>query len=692
MSRAGLLATTLLISLVDWGITEGADAALGTEFNGLLAITTATIPEGTVDTVYTAKLQVVNAVSPLRWTIVSGTLPPGLIVHYQTGVVGGDPLTPGQFRFTVQVSDSSTPRQVATRSFTINVAAMVSSPKGRPLKGCGVIAGSGQYYLTSDVTSAGTCFSIQADDVTLDLNGYTVSYGSGGGTTSHYGILGRACWDRSTPDLGDNPCGVNFAGLIVEHGKILQDVHAPPYSHAISLGQGKGAGLVVHDVEITVASPSSAAVLTSWAGGAHHIYKNTLHSNGGSGSVKNRYAEEGTVIRIGLDSGPAAPNYVHDNVITSSPQGGILTQAPYSEVYNNRVTLTSWYTNDFCFYAWGPNMEISGNTCDNSAGSGRGIDVSNSNTVVHDNQIKVRELARNAEYNGCQGGGAFGIRIAADKLPNTVTDGNEIWNNDVTAIVDQCEASGLRLTSLHPTTTNLIHDNTFLVQRIGATALIAAAITGAGDDGGAKVFHNKFVADSAGLYDHYDPMSNLVFVNNTFSPGTNPDPSGWKLVILRNGEPSTGLVFQDTVFQDGATDAASGVPIGFAGWGSAEEFFLTWTVSINVVGENKTPIAGATIQLTDSQGAMTSHMTDNRGSVSEIGREYRWYNDASVAGLKKNFSPYSVSISAPRCRPDIFDLTVTRTEQITRTLTCQQHVPTTGHQGASSDGRMNRQQ
>jgi len=610
-------------------------------------------------------------VSPLRWTIISGTLPPGLIAHYQTGVIGGDPLAPGQFSFTVQVRDSSTPSQVATRSFTINVSRDSDSPKSRPLRACGVIAKSGQYYLASDVTSAGTCFSIQADRVTLDLNGYTISYGSGGGTTSRYGILGRACWDRSTPDLGDNPCGVNFADLTVKHGKILQDANAPPYSHAISLGQGKGAGLVVHDVEITVASPSSAAVLTSWAGGAHHIYKNILHSNGGVGSVNNRYAEEGTVIRIGLDSGGAAPNYVHDNIITSSPQGGILTQAPYSEVFNNQVTLTSWYTNDFCFYAWGPNMEITGNTCDNSAGSGRGIDVSNSNTVVHDNQIKVRELARNAEYNGCQGGGAFGIRIAADKLPNTATDGNEIWNNDVTAIVDQCEASGLRITSLHPTTSNLIHDNIFRVQRVAATSQIAAAITGSSDDGGAQVFHNTFIADSAGLYDHYDPMSNLLFINNTFSRGANPDPAGWKFIILRNGAPSTGLVFQDTVFQNGASDISSGVPVGFAGWGALEEFFLTWTVSINVVAQNKMPVAAATIKVVDSQGTTTSGVTDNNGSASEILRQYRWYNDASVAGLKTNFSPYSVSITAPGCKPETFHLTVNSTKEVTRTLTCE---------------------
>lgn len=672
MRKARLVATVVLIAIFSWGTkgTDGPENALETPSNSSFSIKTAELPEGIVDAVYNAKLQVEGAVFPLRWTITAGSLPSGLIVHYQTGVIGGDPLAPGQFSFTVQVSDSSTPARVTSHPFTINVSRASSSPKARALHACGVIARSGQYYLTSDVSSPGTCFSIQADRVTLDLSGYTVNYGSGGGVTSRYGILGRACWDRSTPNIGDNACGTDFAELTVENGKILQDINAPPYSHAISLGQGKGTGLVVHDVELTVASPSSAAIITSWAGGGHHIYKNILHSNGGAGSVNNRYAEEGTVIRLGIDSGSAAPNYLHDNIITSSPQGGIVTQAPFSEIYNNHVTLTSWYTNDFCFYAWGPNMEVSGNICDNSAGSGRGIDVSNANTVVHDNQIKVRELARNAEYDGCQGGGAFGIRLAADKLPNTVTDGNEIWNNDVSAIVDQCEASGLRMTSLHPTTSNLIHDNTIRVQRVGATKQIAAGLTGSSDDGGARIFHNTFVADSAGLYDHYDPMSNLVFVNNTFSRGANPDPAGWKFIILRNGAPSTGLVFQDTVFRDGASDISSGVPVGFGGWGSSEEFFLTWTVTIKVVTQDKTPVAGATIMLTDSEGTRSSAVTDNNGSLSEVLRQYRWHNNASVAGLKTNFSPYSVSITALGCKPDSFHLSANGSKQETRTLTC----------------------
>lgn len=45
------------------------------------------------------------------------------------------------------------------------------------LTDCGVLNAAGSYVLQNDVTSAGTCFTVKADNVTLDLNGHTVTYG-----------------------------------------------------------------------------------------------------------------------------------------------------------------------------------------------------------------------------------------------------------------------------------------------------------------------------------------------------------------------------------------------------------------------------------------------------------------------------------------------------------------------------------
>lgn len=59
------------------------------------------------------------------------------------------------------------------------------------LSKCGVLSSAGgQYVLAQDVSSPGTCFSVQVDGVTLDLNSHTVTYGSEAGMAPAFGILG----------------------------------------------------------------------------------------------------------------------------------------------------------------------------------------------------------------------------------------------------------------------------------------------------------------------------------------------------------------------------------------------------------------------------------------------------------------------------------------------------------------------
>lgn len=48
--------------------------------------------------------------------------------------------------------------------------------KAFDLTDCGTISASGNYVLQNDVTSNGTCFGINANDVTLDLGGHVVTY------------------------------------------------------------------------------------------------------------------------------------------------------------------------------------------------------------------------------------------------------------------------------------------------------------------------------------------------------------------------------------------------------------------------------------------------------------------------------------------------------------------------------------
>lgn len=84
-----------------------------------LLITTAALPEGTVDTDYSAGLSTSGAVGRVRFGLGSGALPPGLSLDPATGAISGAPDEAGDF--TVGVSATDDLRRTAIRSLPLRV-------------------------------------------------------------------------------------------------------------------------------------------------------------------------------------------------------------------------------------------------------------------------------------------------------------------------------------------------------------------------------------------------------------------------------------------------------------------------------------------------------------------------------------------------------------------------------------------
>jgi plastocyanin len=86
------------------------------------AVTTRSLPAGTVGTAYSARLKAAGGQTPLTWSLVSGTLPAGL--HLSSGgLISGTPTTAGTSNFTVQVTDSSSPTKLtAQKALSITVS------------------------------------------------------------------------------------------------------------------------------------------------------------------------------------------------------------------------------------------------------------------------------------------------------------------------------------------------------------------------------------------------------------------------------------------------------------------------------------------------------------------------------------------------------------------------------------------
>jgi hypothetical protein len=92
-----------------------------------LAITTTTLPDGTVNAPYSATLTSTGGTGTITWSVSVGTLPAGLTLNSSTGVISGTPTTTGTVNFSIKATDQSNPPQTpeTALSITINPAPFV---------------------------------------------------------------------------------------------------------------------------------------------------------------------------------------------------------------------------------------------------------------------------------------------------------------------------------------------------------------------------------------------------------------------------------------------------------------------------------------------------------------------------------------------------------------------------------------
>jgi hypothetical protein len=105
-------------------IPSSATASLSITINTPLAITTTTLPTGSVESAYAQQLQVTGGIQPYAFTIASGNLPGGLHLG-ANGILAGTPTATGtsSFTFRVQDSESPGPGSLVSGSLSIDVAA-----------------------------------------------------------------------------------------------------------------------------------------------------------------------------------------------------------------------------------------------------------------------------------------------------------------------------------------------------------------------------------------------------------------------------------------------------------------------------------------------------------------------------------------------------------------------------------------
>ncbi|WP_296599920.1 putative Ig domain-containing protein [Phenylobacterium sp.] len=115
-------------------VTDAASATASQAYSGTvaaapvsLAITTGSLPGGTVGAAYSQALGASGGTSPYSFGVTSGALPPGLALG---GGVAGTPTTAGTYNFTITVTDAAS--ATALQAYSVTIAASPPPPPPPP--------------------------------------------------------------------------------------------------------------------------------------------------------------------------------------------------------------------------------------------------------------------------------------------------------------------------------------------------------------------------------------------------------------------------------------------------------------------------------------------------------------------------------------------------------------------------------
>ena len=179
-------AATFTASVSDSAVpaqTKSMSLSLIVAATNLTISSSSTLPEGTVNSIYSTLMHATGGTPPYSWAISAGNLPAGLTLATTTGIISGTPTTSGNYVVGITVIDSSSPAQSATASADLavqNIGNMFTNlQRSAGWKSSGQLA---PYYTDCDDSCPGVTLSMQQGISDPSLSGNATEFGVGGTT------------------------------------------------------------------------------------------------------------------------------------------------------------------------------------------------------------------------------------------------------------------------------------------------------------------------------------------------------------------------------------------------------------------------------------------------------------------------------------------------------------------------------
>ncbi len=527
------------------------------------------------------------------------------------------------------------------------------------------------YVLTENITSTGTALVFSAQNVTLDLNGKTITFNTSG-ASQRYGVAIPPSYAHTNNKwAGSDITRWNWGiGAVIKNGSIVQ---APGISNNCQSSYPNSpfcAALISHDESNITAQNLT---ITVSVGDTFAMY----FEGGGNFVVNNNTINDNTTAVIHRHQGRAAIDFftpsgsqgleIFNNVINGARQWGIRvarssTATVWAHIYNNQIYHNTIVTNGYGIGAHGSKLDIYDNIIHSANGRGIGVQRNNSDPVtdvkVHNNDIDVIELP-SPEYPKVS---AHGIKL--EGCSNT-----EVYNNTVLSkgsVLDAGHVSvGAALDfSVDPGSNNYVHNNTFTARHLGgpgfvsgdlinyfATAIQALQADNAIGDTGLRIEDNTFITNDRffSSTEWHSPESSqppfqlvdastISLARNTWVREATTLPLLGKDITFYQSSVG-GLRFVDNV---GAINLRNAVE----GWGwDLNTWSAAYTGTVSARNADNTPATNITIQATNAQGQTISATTNSSGQATLILDEFSASSMVSVTVSERN--PYQITALFP---------------------------------------------
>ena len=166
-----------------------------------LSISTTSLPSVSVNQTYSQTLQANGGTPSYAWTVVSGSLPPGLSLGGSSGIISGAPSTTGKFAFTVRVSDRSWPQQTVSTSLSISVSNPIQIQISTPSLTGGMVGSSYSRTLAASGGTPAYAWSVAAGSLPTGLSLSSAGVIAGTPTASGSYTFTVAVHDSGNPAL-----------------------------------------------------------------------------------------------------------------------------------------------------------------------------------------------------------------------------------------------------------------------------------------------------------------------------------------------------------------------------------------------------------------------------------------------------------------------------------------------------------